>query len=212
MSVRMIVCVLSAWMLSPVPSWAQAAGGDAAKAEPRKPAAPGKGTEQANAAWAEAGAVGENHGQLQKKVGAWTVETKAWMGPGPPQVSSGTAEYRSTMGGRFVIEEFAGTVAGKPFLGHGIEGYDNVKKRFVSVWIDSMSTAIRTGEGTAGAGGVTTMTMTSLDPATRRPATLRMVTRWEGDDRFVEEFFAMHGDKEVKTMEIAFTRKASAAK
>ena len=34
------------------------------------------------------------------------------------------------------------------FKGMGVEGYDNVKKKFVSSWIDNMGTGIQFSEGT----------------------------------------------------------------
>ena len=34
------------------------------------------------------------------------------------------------------------------FQGQGLEGYDNVKKKFVSTWIDNMGTGIMIAEGT----------------------------------------------------------------
>ena len=34
------------------------------------------------------------------------------------------------------------------FTGMAIEGYDNVKKKFVSSWIDNMGTMILNSEGT----------------------------------------------------------------
>src|SRR5215470_4588351 len=39
--------------------------------------------------------------------------------------------------------------------GMAVEGYDNVKKKFVSSWIDNMGTAIMISEGTYDAGAKT---------------------------------------------------------
>ena len=76
---------------------------------------------------------------------------------GKPQESKGTATRKAIMDGRFFIAEHSGKFQmpgadGKMkdmnFKGMAIEGYDNVKKKFVSSWIDSMGTMIMNSEGT----------------------------------------------------------------
>ena len=61
------------------------------------------------------------------------------------------------MGGRYVMMDVTGKMQmpgedGKmkdmQFKGMGVEGYDNVKKKFVSSWIDNMGTGIQFSDGT----------------------------------------------------------------
>ena len=40
---------------------------------------------------------------------------------------------------------------GQPFSGVGIDGYDNLRKKYVTTWIDTMGTGIFSMEGTASA-------------------------------------------------------------
>jgi hypothetical protein len=96
---------------------------------------------------------------------------------------------------------------GKPFSGQGVTGYDNTKKKFVGTWIDSMSTGIMRSEGTTDASGkVMTTQMTGVDPLTGKESKMKIVTKWEGDDKLVDEFYEKRGGKEIKTMEITYSR------
>ncbi|PYK31529.1 MAG: hypothetical protein DME58_07260 [Verrucomicrobia bacterium] len=92
----------------------------------------------------------ENHKLLADMNGSWNYTIKMWMSPDPtaqPQQSKGTASRKSAMGGRYFTMDVTGKLQmpgedGKmkdmQFKGMAIEGYDNVKKKFVSSWIDNM--------------------------------------------------------------------------
>lgn len=160
------------------------------------------------AAYEQAGQPAEQHKQLLKMVGKWNLALKSWMDPkAPPQEEKGTAEIKALLGDRFVQTTVTSTMMGKPFSGLGINGYDKTKKRFVGTWMDSMSTGIMQSEGTADASGkVMTTNMTGTDPLTGKPTKMRVVGRWESDDKLVEEFHEKKGGKEMKMMEITYTR------
>ena len=99
-------------------------------------------------AWMKAATPGPHHARLQKSVGDWKTMVKVWHGAGEPQVSEGKSTIKSILGGRYVEEHFEGMAMGQPFTGRGISGYDNVTKRYTSLWMDSMSTSILFFEGT----------------------------------------------------------------
>src|SRR5215471_21075990 len=92
----------------------------------------------------------ENHKLLSSLDGVWNYTIKFWMNPdpnAPPQQSKGAAARKSIMGGRYVMMDVTGKMqmpdeTGKmkdmQFKGIGIEGYDNVKQKFVASWIDNM--------------------------------------------------------------------------
>ena len=96
----------------------------------------------------------ENHKLLADMNGSWNYAIKMWMNPDPnakPQESKGTATRKSAMGGRYAVMDVTGKMQmpgedGKmkdmQFKGMAVEGYDNVKKKFVSSWIDNMGTGI----------------------------------------------------------------------
>jgi hypothetical protein len=84
----------------------------------------------------EAERPGAEHQRLQVFVGAWD----ATMDMGG-QKMAGRSTYKSICGGMWVESDFAGDLGGMPFQGHGLDGYDLQKKKYVAVWVDSMSSA-----------------------------------------------------------------------
>jgi hypothetical protein len=105
---------------------------------------------------------GENHKMLADLAGTWSYTVKMWMNPdpqAPPMTSTGTAIRKpiTGMGGRYFQMDVTGHMKmpgadGKmkdmEFKGMSIEGYDNVKQKFVGSWIDNMGTMIMMSEGT----------------------------------------------------------------
>ena len=152
---------------------------------------------------------GAPHKLLARMAGSWTTRTKSWMGPdSPPMESTGTCEQKMLLGGRFLQQEFAGDMMGSPFNGIGFNGYDNHTGKYVSTWMDTMSTAILYFEGTAGADGKTITQTARYDDSVQGPMLWRSVTRITGDNTV---FFELYGTgksgKEEKMMEITYTRK-----
>ena len=56
------------------------------------------------------------------------------------------------LGGRSILHEYTGSMAGKPFKGVAIYGFDLATNKFQSAWVDSfhMSTGIVVSEGEPG--------------------------------------------------------------
>ena len=160
------------------------------------------------AAYEKAGQPADEHKQVLKMVGKWNLAFKSWMDPKvPPMDSTGTAEAKAILGDRFVQITVSSTFMGKPFSGVAINGYDKARKKFVGTWMDSMSTGIAVSEGTGDASGeVITSHMKGTDPVTGKETRMRIVGRWQSDDKLVEEFHENKGGKEVKMMEITYTR------
>ena len=106
--------------------------------------------------WKKLGTPGEPHKLFASLAGSWTTQTKEWMEPDkPPAESTGTAEMKMLLDGRFLYQEYNGQMMGQPFTGIGIDAYDNLTKKYVTAWMDSMGTGIFMMEGTASAGGRT---------------------------------------------------------
>jgi hypothetical protein len=159
--------------------------------------------------WKKLATPGEPHKQLGSLAGSWATTTKEWMEPGkPPMESTGTAEMKMLLDGRFLYQEYNSQMMGQPFSGIGITAYDNLRKRYVSAWIDSMGTGIFMMEGTASADGKT-ITLKGSHP---EPGGGQMTHRaiWKIVDSNTQTFdmFGAHrGGKEMKMMEIIYTRK-----
>lgn len=159
--------------------------------------------------WKKLATPGEPHKLFAGLAGSWTTTTKEWMEPGkPPTESTGTAEMKMLLDGRFLYQEYNSQMMGQPFSGVGIDAYDNMTKKYVTAWIDSMGTGIFIMEGTASADGKTI----SLKGSHPEPGGGRMTHRavWKIVDNNTQTFDmygAHHGGKETKMLEITYTRK-----
>jgi hypothetical protein len=182
----------------------QALAKDPAKAEkPDKPVDP-------LAAMQKLGAPGPHHKTLSVLVGTWNAKVKFWMDPSKdPVESDGVCVRKWILGGRFLHEEYKGQAFNAPFTGIGLLGYDNAKKKYTSMWVDSMSTSIMTSVGTYDAGKKTfTFTSEGIDPYTGMKMKSRDVTRVVSDDKIVIEMYKQDPKgKELKVLEIVYTRK-----
>ncbi|MFG0292258.1 MAG: DUF1579 family protein [Phycisphaerales bacterium JB050] len=126
--------------------------------------------------WMEFMTPGEQHAKLQEDVGAWNIESKFWMDPaGEPEVAHMTSVVTSELGGRFCVERMTGEVMGMPFEGMGIVGYDNHKEKWVSIWMDNMSTSIYYTEGEEAPNGTVVLSGEFYDPMTDTVSDQRII-------------------------------------
>ncbi|MBA5866865.1 MAG: DUF1579 domain-containing protein [Nitrospira sp. CR1.3] len=159
--------------------------------------------------WKKLAAPGEPHKLFAGLAGSWTTTTKEWMEPGkPPTESTGTAEMKMLLDGRFLYQEYNSQMMGQPFSGIGIDAYDNMTKKYVTAWMDSMGTGIFLMEGTASPDGKT-ITLKGSHP---EPGGGRMTHRavWkivDNNNQTFDMYGAHHGGKETKMLEITYTRK-----
>ena len=159
---------------------------------------------------------GENHKQLESLAGKWSYTVKWWMNPqSPPSESTGITVAKLTMGGRYLISNHTsqmnmpgpdGKMTKMQFEGMSIDGYDNVKKKFVSSWIDNMGTGIMISEGTQDAATKTLTYTGSYEPMPGMVTKVREVCKMIDADHHTMEMFEDRGDTQVKTMEISYTR------
>jgi hypothetical protein len=192
---------------SPSPATTAAPGGAGGDAEMQK----------MMAMMMEMGKINENHKLLADLAGNWTYALKMWMDPsGKPQESKGTSTRKAIMGGRYFIAEHSGKFQmpgpdGKMkdmnFKGMAIEGYDNAKKKFVSSWIDNMSTMIMNSEGDydPAAKSFTYNAECQMEPG--KTTKIREVIKVVDKDHHTFEWYDNSRGPETKTMEITYTRK-----
>jgi hypothetical protein len=152
---------------------------------------------------------GEPHKLFASLVGSWTTTSKEWMEPGkPPTESTGTAEMKMVLDGRFLQQEFNSQMMGQPFSGIGINGYDNLRKKYVTTWIDTMGTGFFHMEGTASADGKTITLKGRHEEPGGGHMTHRAVWKIVDSDTQTFDMYGTHqGGKEMKMLEIAYTRK-----
>lgn len=152
---------------------------------------------------------GEPHKLFTSLTGSWTTKTKEWMDPQKPAVeSTGSADIKLLLGGRFLQQEITGSMHGKPYSGIWTVAYDNLLKQYVSTWIDTMSTQIFIMNGTANADGKT-ITLTGQH-AEVGGGYMAHRAIWKIVDGNAQEFIMYgthHGGDEMKMLEVIYTRK-----
>jgi hypothetical protein len=160
---------------------------------------------------------GDHHKRLQELAGTWSYTVKWWMSPdAPPSESSGTAVIKPIMEGRFLVGDHNGKMQmpgpdGKmmdmDFKGMSLEGYDNAKQKFVAAWVDNMGTGIMNMQGTYDSATKTLTYWAEYEAVPGVKTKMREAIKITDKDHRVAEFFEDREGKEVKTMEIAYTRK-----
>lgn len=141
---------------------------------------------------------GPEHALLKEMEGEWEAHIKA-MG----MESKGSMVYKLMQGGLWVTYDFKGDFGGMPFTGHGIMGYDAAKKKYFSVWVDSMSGSPMISEGTYDAAKkVFTEVGEAMGPSGKMEK-MKMVTEIKSRDEMV---FTMNTNDQPM-MTIVYKRK-----
>ena len=110
--------------------------------------------------------------------------------------------------GRFLQQEFTGNMMGRPYSGIRTSGHDNLRKKYVSTWIDSMGTGMFFIEGTSGPDGKTITLKGGHDEPGGGHMTHRGIRKLVDSNTQIFEMYGAHkGEKEMKGMEIIYTRK-----
>ena len=159
----------------------------------------------------------ENHKLLRDLAGTWSYTVTMWMTPGaPPTKSSGTSVTKPIMDGRFFVTDVTGQMKmpgpdGKmkdvTFKGTGMDGYDNVKKKFVGSWGDNMGTGIMLSEGDYDPATKTFTYASEYEAIPGMKTKIRETVKIADKDHHTFEWYENRGGQEVKTMEINYTRK-----
>ena len=151
---------------------------------------------------------GEPHKLFATLAGSWTTKTKEWMVGGPPSESTGSVEMKMLLDGRFLQQDFSGNMMGQPYSGIGTTGYDNLRKRYISMWIDTWGTGIFQMEGTASADGKSITLKGRHDEPGGGHMTHRAVWKIvDGNTQTFDMYGTHQGGKEMKMLEITYTRK-----
>jgi len=189
---------------------AKEAGGKPAQPAAAKKKAAGPSPEEMMAAVAKYGTPGEAHKRLNVLAGSWNAQARFWE-PGSETAgeTKGTSEKKWILDGRFLYDDYKSEYMGKPFVGMGLTGYDNLKGQYIGVWGDSMSTSLWVGQGKADASGkVITLAGIFDDPVKKKKVNVRAITRIIDDNKHIFEWHEPGPDgKERKALEVTYTRK-----
>ena len=86
---------------------------------------------------------GPEHEKLNEAVGTWDATIKGSKGE-----SKGVLMCKLDLNGLWLLEHFSADLEGTKFEGRGATGYDTTKKKYVNVWLDTMTTSPMISEGT----------------------------------------------------------------
>ena len=153
-------------------------------------------------------------GDMQKMMaswdGTWNSEVTMWQKPdAPPQKSMGTTVNKMVLGGRYQESVNTSTMMGMPFEGHGTLGYNNANNMFESSWIDNMGTGVMHMKGPWDAATKSvTLRGKETDPETMTEKDFKETFKVVDNNTQMMEMYGPGMDgKEIKMMEIKFTRK-----
>ncbi len=163
---------------------------------------------------------GPQHEALRKTVGTWNVSVKMWWGgPAmPPMSTSGVAELKAVLDGKFVLEEISydmmmpgadGQVSKAPFKGMSLTGYDNFRNMYVVNWADSMGTGMIRMYGMQPPGSNTITFYGEMDEPAMGVVgrTVKGVNRIISDDKFTFELYDLHAGDDYKVIEMTYERR-----
>jgi Protein of unknown function (DUF1579) len=88
-----------------------------------------------------------------------------------------------------------------------MEGYDNVKKKFVASWIDNMGTGIEFSEGFYDPASKTFTYTSEVEMVPGMKVPIREVIKIADNNHMMLEWYENQGGQEKKTMEISYTKK-----
>lgn len=91
---------------------------------------------------AQLNAPGEEHKELAFMVGSWDTKMEALSEAMAAFNGAGSATFEPVMGGRFIKQDYKGTMMGEAFTGVGLSGFNKASKKYEGVWYDSMGTAL----------------------------------------------------------------------
>lgn len=155
----------------------------------------------------------KHHAILKQDIGVWDAEILMWEpgSKGEPTRSKGVERNRVMGDGMWLISNFEGTYAGMPFTGHGVTGYDPIKKKYIGTWVDSFTPHMMTLEGTYDAKTKTLTTFTEWrEPGSGKIVKGKNVAQYKQDGTRV---FTMYmaapggGDPYVKVMQMTYHRR-----
>ena len=169
------------------------------------------------AAWENANKIGPQHDLLKVFAGEWKCENTMYPGPGAPGMKS-KAESKSALvyGGRYVRHAYEGKFSmpgpdGKEmthdFSGYGVLGYDTMRKQYVSIWIDNMSTGIYMETGQYDEAKKQLVLHGDMPTPDGKTAKNKSIYTFSGKDKWsLEMHMEMAPGQSFKHMEIVYTR------
>jgi hypothetical protein len=159
--------------------------------------------------WMDYSTPGKEHKEFAKMDGDWIYTGKMWMDPtAEPQTFTGDAKFEMLLGGRYSQMTVTGKMMGMDFKGIGVNGYDNGKKVYLSTWIDNFGTGLMYMEGKYDETAKKIIyTGKSYDPMAGKDMDFKQTLKIIDDKNCEMEMFNVVDGKELKSMEMKYTKK-----
>ena len=156
----------------------------------------------------------DEHAVLNQFVGEWKTTGKGTDPSGKQTEMSGYEFDRMVLGDFWLFFVYNSQMAGKPFVGHGMIGYDPAKKKYVGSWVDSMSPFMTTLEGTADRKTKSiTLDAIGTDPMTEKACKGRLVFEFQDNDHRSVRSYKIDESGEAKlAFELHYTREQAQTK
>ena len=157
------------------------------------------------------------HQKMEPFAGTFRSEVKMWMAANAePMISTGLLNSSWQVDGLFLQQDYIGDPvpgATHPFQGRGFWGYNVSQGHYEGFWIDNASTEMQMESGDVNESGtVWEMKSQMVSPQTGEVLQKRSLNTLLDEDRHrVEMFFAATDGKQVKAMEINYTRTTRSA-
>lgn len=147
---------------------------------------------------------GPEHALLNQSEGAWDMTIKSMGGD-----SKGTATCKVDLNGLWLFEQVKVDFGGMGFEGRGATSYDPSKKKYVNVWIDSMSTSPAVSEGTYDKSKKTLTLVGDMPMPDGKIVKTTQKTEFKDDNTKVFTMTtAGPGGKDIEMMQITYKRRA----
>ncbi|MFN3872020.1 MAG: DUF1579 domain-containing protein [Ignavibacterium sp.] len=158
--------------------------------------------------WMDYMTPGSMHEMMAKLTGSWKMVSKMWMNPNDePIISEGTVDAEMILGGRYLKMVAKFPMMGMQTEGWSLEAYDNGKKEFINIWIDNMGTGVALSTGKFDEATKSIIYHGKMyDPLSQRDTEFKSVSKMISDNEMTFEMYGKFDDKEVKMMEIIYTR------
>ena len=151
----------------------------------------------------------EQHAALAKSVGEFDVAVEMYWPGGKVEKAAATAKREMILNGFYLREVFSMKTPNFTFEGIATAGYDTVRKKYVSTWLDNSSPVMDIGYGDMKDGKIV-MTSTSPNHITGKLEGKKTVTENLTPDSWVSTFYNVAADgTETKWMQLSYTRKGA---
>ncbi len=160
-------------------------------------------------AWVASQQTGKYHEFLGRLVGSWDLTMEIAMGPDQdPMISKGTSTIAWQIPGKWIRETARIEMMGQSLDSFMVMGYDNVKRQFVSMVIDSMSTEMKTMKGGISPDGTVITQFGEMDePITGEHAKMvRYRTTFHDEDHFTLEISEIVYGEAWTPVRVRYTR------